>query len=226
MRLTATDPWSTIVGVVGDVRDLALDRPPAPAVYVPLVTVSPHGTPWTPRDVAFVVRALDATELTAAIRAVVERVAPELPLYRVAPLGELVAGAVARTRFILLLLGAAALIALVIGAAGIYGMVAYLVSARTREIGVRCALGASPARVRQLVLREALRDAAAGVLLGLLAEGLLTRGLAGLLFHVSPVDPATLAAAAAGLLLTAALASWIPARRAAAVDPANALRAE
>ena len=113
-----------------------------------------------------------------------------------------------------------------IGAAGIYGVIAYLVALRTREIGVRLALGARPADVRRMVVRRAVGDAAIGVAVGLTGAVALTRGLATLLFNVSPTDPAALGAASALLLLTAIVASWLPARRAAQLDPAIALRGD
>jgi ABC-type antimicrobial peptide transport system permease subunit len=133
---------------------------------------------------------------------------------------------VARTTFTLLLLGVAAAMAMAIGATGLYGVIAYLVALRTREIGVRLALGARPRDVRRMVVRRAVVDAATGVGVGLVGAVLLTRGLGTLLFDVSPTDPVSLAAAALLLLATAAAAGWIPARRAAALDPAITLRGE
>ncbi len=227
VRMSAGDPWSTIVGVVGSVHDAGLEQPAGLAVYVPLVNVGPDGTPWAPRDIAFVVRATgDAAALTGAVRAAVERVAPALPVFRVTPLAQLVSAAMARTSFTLLLLAIAAVIALGIGAAGIYGVISYLVSRRTRELGIRMALGARPGTVRGLVVREAVGDAALGVLAGLAAAAVLTRALGALLFHIGTTDPLALGGAAIVLLATATAASWVPARRAAAVDPATALRAE
>jgi ABC-type antimicrobial peptide transport system permease subunit len=141
-------------------------------------------------------------------------------------LDDLLSHAVARTTFTLLLLGVAAAMAMAIGATGIYGVIAYLVALRTREIGVRLALGARPRDVRRMVVRRAVVDAATGVGVGLVGAVLLTRGLGTLLFDVSPTDPVSLAAAALLLLATAAAAGWIPARRAAALDPAITLRGE
>jgi ABC-type antimicrobial peptide transport system permease subunit len=138
----------------------------------------------------------------------------------------LVTRAEARTTFTLTILGIAALIAMCIGAVGIYGVIAYLVSLRTREIGVRMALGAQPAQVRRMITRHALVDAGIGIVVGLVSATLLTRVLGSVLFGVSPTDPIALGGAAAVLVATAIAASWIPARRAAALQPSIALRAE
>jgi len=229
IRLTFTDPWSTIVGVVGSTRDDGLEKAPTEVVYSQLITSAANGRPWTPRDVAFVVRGgagSTSVELASGIRTAVRAVAPSLPVYRVISLEDLLAGAVARTTFTLLLLGVAAVVALLIGAMGIYGVIAYLVALRTREIGVRLALGAQPTDVRRMVVRGAVGDAAAGVALGLIGAALMTRGLATLLFGVSPTDPLALTAASVLLLGTAIAASWVPARRVARLDPAMALRSE
>jgi ABC-type antimicrobial peptide transport system permease subunit len=140
------------------------------------------------------------------------------------PVSALVSAAVSRTMFTLMVLGIAAIVAMIIGAMGIYGVIAYLVSLRTRELGVRLALGARPADVRRLVVRHGLTDAVLGVAAGLVVAAALTRVLATMLYDVSPMDPVTLVAASVVLLVTAVAASWLPARRAAALDPSSALR--
>jgi putative ABC transport system permease protein len=227
VRMNPGDPWHTIVGVVGSVHDVGLEQPPTDAVYAPLTTISAAGTPWTPRDVAFVLRTRDnPASLTTSVRGILRDLDPALPSYRVAPLGDLLSRAAARTVFTLLVLGIAAVIAMTIGAVGIYGVISYLVSLRTREIGVRLALGARPVDVHRLVARQALTDAGVGVVAGLAGTAILTRVLTAELFEVSPTDPTTLAGAAGLLLLTAMVASWVPARRAARLDPARALRSE
>ncbi len=227
IRMTVSDPWSTIVGVVGSVRDAGLDQPRAETVYMPLLTLDAAGTAWAPRDVAFVVRASgDESELIAPIRRIVAGVAPALPIYAVTPMRALVTRAEARTTFTLTILGIAALIAMCIGAVGIYGVIAYLVSLRTREIGVRMALGAQPAQVRRMIARHAIVDAGIGIVVGLVGAVLLTRVLGSVLFGVSPTDPLALGGAAAVLAATAIAAGWIPARRAAALQPSIALRVE
>jgi predicted permease len=227
VRMNPTDPWSTIVGIVGDVRDAALDQPPGELVYSALVTLTAAGTPWTPHNLAFVVRvAGEPAAVTAPIERAVGALDPALPVYGVMPLESLLSQATARMSFTLVVLGIAALLALGIGAVGIYGVIAYFVSLRTREIGVRLALGAEPHRVGRMVARQALTDAAVGIGLGLAGALVTTRLMTTVLYDMSPLDPVTLVAASTALLLTALAASWLPARRAAALDPATALRGE
>ncbi|MGH7592624.1 MAG: FtsX-like permease family protein, partial [Gemmatimonadales bacterium] len=227
IRMFPLDPWSTIVGVAGSVHDAGLEQAPAEAVYIPITTVTAAMAPWTPRDVAFVIRtAGDPSALAPSVRMAVSRLAPGLPLYQLTPLHALLVNAVSRTTFTLLLLGIAAAVAMAIGAMGIYGVIAYLVSLRTREIGVRLALGARPVGVRRLVVRHALTDAVIGVALGIAGAVALARVLAGVLFDVSPTDPVTLGTSAGVLLAVAVAAAWVPARRASRLDPALALRSD
>jgi putative ABC transport system permease protein len=227
IRMNPTDPWSTIVGVVGSTHDAGLAKPAVEEVYNQLVSTAANGKAWTPRDVAFVLRTSgNAGEMSALVRSAVRSVAPALPVYRLIALRSLLQDAEARTTFTVLLLSIAAVLALVIGTMGIYGVVAFLVALRTREIGLRLALGAQPSDVRRMVVRRALLDAAIGVAVGIGGAITLTRGLSTLLFSVKPTDPVSLLSAGALLLLTAMVASWIPARRAARLDPAMALRDE
>jgi ABC-type antimicrobial peptide transport system permease subunit len=220
-------PWSTIVGVVGNLRDDGLEQPPGQVVYGALVTEGLNRTARAPRDVALVVRTQgDAAALAASVRGAVESLAPGLPLYRLRTLEDLLAEATSRTRFTLLLLGLAAVAATAVGAVGIYGVIAYLVTLRARELGVRLALGAEPADLRRLIVRHALTDAAIGIAVGLAGAVLLTRALATVAFGVSTADPVALGGAAALLLITAMAASWAPARRAAGVDPASVLHGD
>lgn len=227
IRMNPSDPWSTIVGVAGDVHDVALDRPVDQIVYAPIVTDDVNGKPWAPHTVALVVRSAgDPAGITTPVERTIGGLDPALPVYGVMPLSALLSAATARTAFTLFVLIAAAAIALGIGMIGIYGVIAYVVSLRTREIGVRLALGARPGRVGRMVMRRALTDALVGVVLGLAAAVVLTRAMTAILFDTAAVDLPTFAIAAALLLLTALAASWVPARRAAALDPAIALRAE
>ncbi|MGH7655082.1 MAG: FtsX-like permease family protein, partial [Gemmatimonadaceae bacterium] len=227
IRMNRGDPWSTIVGVVGSTHDAGLAKPAVAEVYNQLVSTAASGMPWTPRDVAFVVRTSgNAADISSAVRSAVHSVAPALPVYRLIPLSSLLQDAEARTTFTVLLLSIAAVVALVIGTMGIYGVVAFLVALRTREIGLRLALGAQPADVRAMVVRRALVDAAIGVAVGVVGAVALTRELSTLLFSVKPSDPVSLLSAGMLLLVTALVASWIPARRAARLDPAIALRSD
>jgi putative ABC transport system permease protein len=227
IRMNPFDPWHVVVGVVQSVRDVALEQAPIEEVYCPLVTMSAASTPWIPRDLALVARTSgDPTALAPLVRRVVQSVDPSLPLYRVMPTSALLSEATARTTFTLLLLAIAAAVAMTIGAVGIYGVISYLVSLRTREIGIRLALGATPGDMRFFVTRQAIVDAAIGVVAGVVAAVGVTRTLGAILFNVSPTDPATLIGAAALLILTAMAASWLPARRAAALDPASTLRSD
>jgi ABC-type antimicrobial peptide transport system permease subunit len=217
-------PSLTVVGVVKSVRGTGLEQPPDQMIYMPLAATDPR---WAPRDFAFVVRASGAPEaLAPAITRVLRKVAPAVPLYAGQPMTEVMTHARARTSFLLLLLAAASMIAMALGAVGLFGMCAYMVSLRRREIAIRLALGATPSDVRQLVGRQGAGVAMAGVVCGVAGALAATRVLAGLLFGVSPIDPLTLAGAAAAMFAVAAVATWLPARRAAGVDPAEALRAE
>jgi predicted permease len=227
VRMNPTDPWHTVVGVVGSVRDADLEHPPADEVYAPLVTLNAAGKLWIPRNLAFVVRTSgNPVAMAPAVRRAVSTVDASLPLYRMMPLSDLVTTARSRTTFTLFLLAIAAGVATLIGALGIYGVIAYLVSLRTQEIGIRLALGADARHVHRLVTGRAVTDAVIGIVLGLIGAVMLSRVLGAVLFDVSPTDPATLIAAAALLFLAAIAASWVPARHAAALDPASALRSD
>ena len=227
VRMNPIDPWHTIVGVVGDVRGDGLEKPATDEVYCPLVTASVTGAPWMPRNLAFVVRAGgEASSAAMPVRRAMSELDPTLPLYRMMPLADLLRAATARTTFTILLLAVAALVATLLGAFGIYGVISYLVSLRTREIGVRLALGADAGAVRLLVTRQAMTDALLGVAIGVAGAVTLARALGAAVVDVSPADPAALSTASALLLLTALAASWVPARRASRLDPSIALRSE
>ena len=234
VRMAPTGAWYTVVGVAGDVRGSGLEQPPDETLYLPLVTAlgaaerdTGRETQWTPREVAFVARSAgDPALLAAGVESAVHALDPAVPLYGARAMTEVVAQAAARTSFTLVMLAIASAVALALAAVGIYGVLSYVVSLRTREIAVRIALGARPADVRRMVTRQAVAVAALGTGIGLLGAVVVTRALAALLFGVSPTDPVTMAGAAALLLAVAAVASWLPAHRAAGLDPAQALRAE
>jgi putative ABC transport system permease protein len=207
-----------IVGVVADVRASAIADPAQPALYVP----------FAQRPVADLTLAVrtsgDPTRLVAPLRAAVRSLDPDQPLSSWAAMSDVVAASVRQPRDRTTLLGAFALVAVLLAAIGVYGVLAYGVTERTREIGVRVALGASARDVVRLVVVGALRMTCIGVALGLVGGLAASRLLGSLLYGVGPTDAPTYVAAAVLTLAVAGLASWIPARRAAMVDPAIALR--
>jgi len=212
--------WMTIVGVVGNVLSQRLEEAPRPMLFQPL-TQSPS------LSMAIVARtAGDPSRLSEALSRAVREADPDQPTYAVRTMEEVQAEATATRRFLMQLLGGFAFLALLLAAIGIYGVMAYLVSQRTREIGIRVALGARPWTVVRIVVKYALGMAGAGVVLGMAAAILLTRLITGMLFQVSPTDPWTFAAITLMLVLTAVLAAMTPARRAARIDPMVALRGD
>jgi ABC-type antimicrobial peptide transport system permease subunit len=160
------------------------------------------------------------------VRGVIRELDPNLPLSRVGPMREIVARSMARTSFTMLLLVIAALVALLLGAVGIYGVISYVVGQRKREIGVRMALGAQRRDISRMVLREGLAVTLTGVAIGLAFALAVTRLMIALLYGVTPTDPATFVAVPVLLAAVSLFASWMPARRAAAVDPQEAIRYE
>ena len=166
----------------------------------------------------------DPMSLAPAARRAVAAIDPNIPLERVRPLEDVVSDSIAQPRLVVLLLGTFGALALVLGGIGIYGVMAYTVVQRTREIGVRSALGAGPRDVLALVVGEALALAAAGITLGTAGALAVSRVLRSQLYAISPTDPATFATAAVGLVVIALLASGVPAFRATRVDPAQVLR--
>jgi putative ABC transport system permease protein len=212
--------WREVVGVVADVRFSGLDDPAEAAIYTPFAQ-----TPF-PFSFPVVRTRMDPPAAAQSIRRVLGEVDPRLASARIASMDELVAGSVAERRFSMLLLSGFAALALVLAAIGTYGVIAYDVALRTSEIGVRLALGASPARVVTGIVRQGLRLVGVGAGLGLGGAWGATRVLGDLLYDVSPTDPAALAAGALLLAIVACAALYVPARAAARVDPAAALRAE
>ena len=180
------------------------------------------------RSVVFSLRTPRAgsDSLVKDIQKTVWSVDANLPLFSVRTLGELSQRSMARTSFTLILLGVAGGMALLLGIVGLYGVIAYSVSQRTREIGIRMALGAQPDLLTSMFVRDGLRLAGAGVVGGLVAAFFAVRLMSSLLFRVSAVDPATYGLVSIGLVLTSLLATYLPSRRAAAIDPAVALRGD
>jgi predicted lysophospholipase L1 biosynthesis ABC-type transport system permease subunit len=221
--------WREIVGVVGNERDDGVDQKAPQIVYWPLVVDRMWDSgPGVWRRQTYAVRsARTGTDaLLKEIREVVRSVDASLPVTNVRTLQRIYERSMARTSFTLALLGIASAMALLLGLVGIYGVISYSVSQRTREIGIRMALGAEDREVRGMFVRHAFLLTAVGVAIGVGAAVALTRAMSSLLFEVNPVDPITYAAVAAILVAAALLASYLPARRATAVDPARALRAE
>jgi putative ABC transport system permease protein len=217
----------TIVGVVGSVRDDGLEQKTKESIYFPLMRPVDEGGDAIVRNFTLAIRGPgDPVRLVAPVRAAIRSLDPNLPLAQVRPMPEVVAQSMARTSFTMLLLAIAAAVAILLGAVGIYGVIAYIVSQRTREIGVRMALGARRQDVERMVLRQGLTLAVAGVLLGLAGSVAATRLMGALLFEVSPLDPATFLSVPVLLAAVALLASWLPARRAAGIEPLEAIRYE
>jgi predicted permease len=212
----------TVVGIVADEKMQGLDRPAPIALYLPLAQApSLDGS-----GVILARTTLPPAEAFAALRAAVRGLDPGLPLDEMETLDTTVARSVAQRRFVTLLLAAFAATGLGLAALGVYGLLSYTVARRTRELGIRMALGATPAAVRRLVMGNGLKLAALGLVFGLCGAWGATRLLRGLLYGVGPADPATYIAVALFLASVAAGASALPARRATRIDPARALRGE
>ena len=209
-----------IVGIVGDVRESQLDVPSAPTVYLSYLQF-----PQT--EMALVVStSVPPTSVTPAIRAAIHAVDPTQPVYEVKTMDRVVAEAVSGSRFDFWLLGTFAAIALALAAAGIYGVMSYAVTQRTREIGIRMALGAQATAVHRLIVREGFVLVATGVIIGTVTALAVTRLLSSLLYGVGSTDPTTFICVGVLLAIVALVASYVPARRAAAVDPTISLRYE
>ena len=225
-RIRAYDdeaPWREVIGVSGDERDDGLHRPPTEIVYWPMLS---EGYPS--RTIAYAVRStrVGTPGFLRELQQAVWAINPNLPLAAVQTVAEIQARSMGQTSFALVMLAIAAAVALVIGLVGIYGVTAYAAARRTREIGVRVALGAQIRDVRGLFVRDGLVLIGSGIALGMGVAVVVTRVLSSLLYGVEPIDPLTYAVGAAALAGVALLATYLPARRAARVDPVDALRAE
>ena len=215
-----------VVGVAEDVRFETLTQEPAPLVYKPLVTGRPDA-PDVVRSLAVVLEASsDPLVFIPAAREALREIGPRLPLVEPRSMETLERNAISATSFTVVLLGIASGIALLLGTVGIYGVISYVVSRRTQEIGVRMALGAPASTVLRDVVGQGMALTGGGIALGLVGAWGVSRVLSSLLFGVSATDPLIYAGTAMGLALVALLASWIPARRAARIDPVEALRSE
>lgn len=217
-RVTMSGTSYEVVGVVGDAWQRDPGQRPLPQIFVPIAQ-------RTSRTTRFVVRANgDALALAGAIRAEIRALDPNLPVADIIPLDQLLTRSVARPRFYTMLLTLFAAVALTLAATGIFGMMSYTVAQRSREIGIRMALGAHASGVLRMIVGSSLALAGAGMALGLVAALALGRFIQNQLFGVTLLDPVTVSGVLLVLLLTAGMASYLPARRAATVDPAGALR--
>jgi putative ABC transport system permease protein len=216
--------WMTIVGVVGDVRHDGLDEDTYPAVYTPLTQKQ---MAWK-RFSSIVVRtkAVDPMSAAVAVQQAVWKSDAQLPITYLEPMSVVMAESVAERRFNMVLLSIFAGLALTLAVVGLYGVTSYLVTQRTQEIGIRMALGAQPRAVLQMVISEGLGLSVLGVVIGAAGAFWTLRLAQGMLFQVGSSDPVAFSAAAAMLIMVAGLACYVPARRAAKIDPMQALRME
>jgi putative ABC transport system permease protein len=229
IREGSEDEWREIVGVAGDVRHDGADQKAPTTVYWPAVMDNFWGNKkLIQRGTVFAIRTdrAGSESLLTQVRQVVWSVAPDVPIVQVRTMEEVFRGSMARGSFTLAMLGIAGGMALLLGIVGIYGVISYSVSQRTRELGIRIALGAGNVELRAMVVGQGILLAAIGIGVGLAAAAAVTRIMSSLLFETSPVDPLTYAVASAGLLASAALASYLPAHRASSVNPVEALRME
>jgi predicted permease len=221
-------PYYRVVGVADDFRATGLDKPPADAVFFPLLPL-PKVWLWSPRvHVTILLRTngVPPQTLMTPLRRVLTSLDPNVPLANVRTMEDVVAQSMVRLSFTMTLLGIAAVMALILSAIGVYGVISYIVGRRTSEIGIRMALGAHASRVGTLVVLQSLQLATIGVVVGILCALGLTRALRSVLFDVNPTDPVTFASVSVIMLIIAGLAAFVPAQRAMRVDPVEALRAD
>ena len=212
------NPWITVVGVVADMRRTGVDKPVRDEAFFPLAQSA------SSRQLLVIRTQRDPLSFVPQVRRLVRNIDPAQPISNPQTMEQLLSGLVAQRRFSMTLVGVFAALALTLALIGAYGVTSYLVSQRTREIGIRMALGADPRRVSRSVVRDGLGVAGIGVLAGAVIALFATRLASGLLYGVSPRDPLTLSAVVATLLAVSALANYLPARRAARIDPLSALR--
>ena len=219
VRFTDQEAWREVVGVIGDVKHWGLDAPVNPELYLPSSQFSAFALTWVLKTNG------DPLALVPIVQRHVKELDPNLPLFQVRTMEEVAAKSVERRRWTMNLLAIFAVLALVLAAAGIYGVMAHLVSLRTPEIGVRLTLGASPISVMRQVLGEGAMQAGIGLTIGLIGSLAVMKGLRSILFGIEPTDPITLVSVGVSLMFVALLAVAIPAMRAMRVDPVTALRA-
>jgi putative ABC transport system permease protein len=218
VRFTDQEIWREVVGVIGDVKHWGLDAPVNPELYIPTSQYPTFALTWVVKTAA------DPVALVPIVQRHVHELDPNLPLFQVSTMEQVAAKSVERRRWMMTLLAMFAALALVLAAAGIYGVMSHLVSLRTPEIGVRLTLGASPASVMRQVLGEGTLQAGIGLAVGLIGSLAMMKGLRSILFGIEPTDPITLVSVGVSLMLVALLAVLVPAYRAMTVDPVTALR--
>lgn len=229
VRRTTKTGWIEIVGVVGNERQDGATKPAPTIIYWPMkVAQSIGGEAFVQRSLAYAIRSsrLQSPGFLGEVQQAVWGVNPNLPLARVRTMQQIYDRSMAQTQFVLVILGIAGAVTLLLGLVGIYGVIAYIVSQRRREVGIRMALGAQSDAVQRIFVSRGLSLTAIGMGLGLISAAALMRLLSSLLFGVNPFDPLTYAAVAAGLGAVALLATWLPARQATRIDPMLALRSE
>jgi predicted permease len=228
LTLMPSGPTYTVIGVVGDVRDQDLATAPSAMIYTPqAVPIQTITEPGARRTMALVVKtAGPPTTIVEEVRRVVRQLDPTIPIFNVETMTDIVRASTARLSFMLALMSFAAAITLILGAVGLYGVTAYMVTLRTREFGVRIALGVEPRVLARGVAARGMIMIAAGVGGGLVVFAAVGPLLRAFLYGVTPSDPITIGGATLALIVTGALANWLPARRAARVDPVEALRAQ
>ena len=216
--------WDTVIGVVEDVMQNDFRHAPNPLVYFPLVGPTPGS--WAISSPAYVVKTPRAETIAPEIRALVHEVAPEAPMYRVFTMAGLARDSMVALSFTMLLLGIAALLAIILSGVGLYATLSYVVAGRTREIGVRMALGADVGQVRRMFVVRGGRVIGVGIAVGLIGAVASTRALSSLLFNVTALDGSTFAAMVGSMIIVGLLASYIPARRASNVTPVESLKVD
>ncbi|HMC56590.1 MAG TPA: ABC transporter permease [Gemmatimonadaceae bacterium] len=223
LQMFGDSSWYQVIGVVNDVMQNDFRQKPDPLIYFPLVSQSEL---WAVTSPAYVVKSTRAEVIAAEVRTLVKEVAPEAPMYRVFTLAGLARDSMVRLSFTMLTLGIVSALALILGAVGLYGVLSYIVAERTREIGVRMALGAEAGQVRRMVVAQGSKVVAVGVVIGVAVSLASTRALGTLLFNVPAIDIMTFVAMSMAMVGVGLLASYVPARRASAVDPMESLRSD
>ena len=219
--MDANPPWCTVVGVIKDIKSDGLDQSGAPHIYRPIYQFP------GPRSLSLGVAvrtSLSATSLEPLIRREIQAVDPDLPIFNVRTMNEVIDGSLASRRFSAELVGVFAAVALLLASVGVYGLLAYMVGQRTHEIGVRMALGATPSTIGKMIVGRGADLAGIGVVVGLLLSAIMAPLLSSLLYGVRPLDPEVFIAVPLILMAVVLLATYLPAQRAARVNPIVALR--